>query len=141
MPTYLINFKPQFADRVESGEKTQTIRRYRADGKKMQPGDTVKLYTGLRTRNARCFRVATVAAVNRVRMDASENVIVVDGDRLDADRAAAFARADGFTCVSEMIAWFKNQYMSNEFEGFCVQWHAGSNALGNRLADHEQTKE
>ena len=128
MPTYLLNFKPQFAGRVESGDKTQTIRRNRADGKKMQPGDTVKLYTGLRTRNARLLREARVEAVFRVRMDAAENVIVVDGDKLDAARAAAFARDDGFSCVSEMLAWFKDQYMSNEFEGFCVQWHAGSNA-------------
>lgn len=128
MPTYLINFKPQFAGRVESGEKVQTIRRHRADGKKMQPGDTVKLYTGLRTRNARLLRTATVAEVRRVRLDAAENVIVVDGARLDTEQASAFARADGFMCVSEMLRWFKGQYMSSEFEGFCVRWNAGSNA-------------
>lgn len=128
MPTYLLNFKPEFASRVESGEKTQTIRRHRADGKKMQPGDTVKLYTGLRTRNARLLRTATVAEVLRVRMDVSENVIVVDGDRLDTERASALARADGFMSVREMLRWFKDQYMSDDFEGYCVRWHAGSNA-------------
>lgn len=128
MATYLLNFKQKFADRVECGDKRQTIRRWRTDGKRMRPGDTLKLYTGLRTRNARLLRTATVESVASVRMDISENVIVVDGDRLDTERAAAFARADGFRCVSEMLDWFKNQYMSNDFEGYYVRWHLGSSA-------------
>lgn len=128
MPTYLLNFKPQFADRVEAGDKRQTIRRWRTDGKRIRPGDTLKLYTGLRTSKARLLRTATVEEVASVRMDIAGNVIVVDGDRLDTERAAAFARADGFTCVSEMLRWFKDQYMSCDFEGYYVRWHVGSNA-------------
>lgn len=127
MPTYLLNFKSQFADRVEVGDKRHTIRRWRTDGKRMRPGDTLKLYTGLRTRNARLLRIATVESVASVRMDCAENVIVIDGDRLDAERAGAFARADGFTCVSEMLRWFKDQYMSSDFDGYYVRWHVGSN--------------
>ncbi|QKS28695.1 MAG: hypothetical protein HT579_07020 [Candidatus Accumulibacter similis] len=128
MATYLLNFKQQFAGSVECGDKRQTIRRWRTDGKRMVPGDTLKLYTGLRTRNARLLRTAKVESVASVRMDCAENVIVVDGDRLDTARAAAFARDDGFGCVSEMLAWFRDQYMSNDFEGYYVRWHAGSNA-------------
>jgi hypothetical protein len=129
MAIYLLNFKQQFAPRVEAGDKRQTIRRWRTDGKRMKPGDTVKLYTGLRTRNARLLRTATVETVASVRMDCAENVIVIDGDRLSTERAAAFARADGFGCVSEMLAWFKDQYMCSEFEGYFVRWHVGSNVL------------
>lgn len=134
MPTYLLNFKPQFADRVESGDKRQTIRRWRTDGKRMKPGDTLKLYTGLRTKKARLLRTATVDSVASVRMDISGNVIVVDGNRLDTERAAAFARADGFTCVSEMLRWFNDQYMSCDFDGYYVRWNVSSNASGNGQA-------
>lgn len=50
---FLINFKQQFAEMVESGEKRQTIRRERKGHRQIGKGDHLKLYTGLRTKQCR----------------------------------------------------------------------------------------
>lgn len=46
------NFKSQFVPKIESGEKTQTVRRI---GKRVhaKPGQPVQLYTGMRTKKCR----------------------------------------------------------------------------------------
>lgn len=122
MSTFLFNFKKAFAPRVESGEKRQTIRRNRKDARRPVPGDTVKLFTGLRTSGARLLRAATVVECLSVRMYIDERVIVINGLNLDRERAIAFAVADGFKCLDEMMRWFFDQYGTNDFEGFCTRW-------------------
>ena len=52
-----LNFRAEFADAVERGEKCQTIRAYRKDGRNPKPGDTLHLYTGMRTRACRRLAV------------------------------------------------------------------------------------
>ena len=122
MSTFLFNFKKEFAPRVESGEKRQTIRRNRKDGRRPKPGDTAKCYTGLRIRGARRLRTETVVECMSVRMYIDERVIVIDGAKLDRDRAIDFAAADGFNCVDDMMRWFFDQYGTNDFEGFFTRW-------------------
>ena len=122
MAIFLLNFKKEFAPRVESGEKRQTIRHNRKDGKRPQPGDTVKAYTGLRTRSARLLRAAPVVELLSVRMHLDDHVIVVGGRKLDVDEAEEFAKADGFACRVDMEFWFYSQYHTYDFEGFCVRW-------------------
>ena len=48
-----LNFKKEFADKVASGEKRQTIRALRKDGKNPRPGQKLYLYTGMRTKYCR----------------------------------------------------------------------------------------
>jgi hypothetical protein len=122
MTTFLFNFKKEFAPRVESGEKCQTIRRNRKDGRRPVPGDIAKCYTGLRTRAARLLRAAPVVECRSVRMHIDDRVIVVDGWALGVNDAIAFANADGFGTMSEMLLWFRNQYQTDCFEGFCARW-------------------
>lgn len=124
MSAFLFNFKKQFASAVESGQKTQTIRCKRKDGKRPAIGDIAKLYTGLRTRSARLLRAAPVTECVSVRMHLDVGLIIVDGRKLDFAEASAFARADGFITPVEMRQWFKNQYKTDDFEGFCVHWSA-----------------
>jgi len=123
MAIFLLNFKKEFASRVESGEKRQTIRRNRKDGRRPQPGDTAKLYTGLRTRDARLLRAAPVAECLAVRMHLLDRVIIVDGRKLEIEEATAFARADGFECFGDLLQWFRDQYQTDDFDGFCVRWN------------------
>lgn len=123
MSTFLLNFKKQFAPAVESGQKRQTIRRNRKDGKRPMPGTTVKCYTGLRTRSVKLLRTAKVTECLSVRMHIDDGVIVIDGRKLNDDEAAQFANADGFKCVGEMEQWFLEQYQTYDFEGFCVRWN------------------
>jgi hypothetical protein len=120
---FLFNFKKEFISRVESGEKRQTIRRIRKDKRRPIAGDMVKLYTGLRTRAARLLQAANVVECMSVRMHIDEGVIVIDGRKLEKDEAFAFAKADGFVCIDEMMCWFRDQYGTDDFEGFCVRWN------------------
>lgn len=128
MSTFLFNFQRQFAARVEQGEKRQTIRGRRADGRRPQPGDQVKLYTGLRTRHARLLCQAAVVRCRAVRIDFAANdgngEMVIDGELLQLEHRQTFAAADGFDCWQAMLAWFKDQYGSqgSSWDGFCVEW-------------------
>ncbi len=121
MATFLFNFKKQFSPRVESGEKRQTIRHRRKDGRRPVPGDTAKLYTGLRSRGVKLLRTETVTECQHVRMDAVASVIVIDGRRLPWSEVSVFAQKDGFMSAEEMFRWFREQY-GTAFEGFCAKW-------------------
>jgi hypothetical protein len=120
--TFLFNFKRQFADDVEAGRKLQTVRKTRADNRVPRPGDTVKLYTGLRTRAARRLGASVVVDCFPVHMDLAEPpTIVSNGVRLNPGEASAFARLDGFENAAAMFAWFRQTH-GEDFEGFCVRW-------------------
>jgi hypothetical protein len=68
-----INFSEQFAERVKSGDKRQTIRR----SKKCGPGDTLQLYTGQRTKACRKLRDAVCKDVTYVGLTARGVTLVV----------------------------------------------------------------
>ncbi|RZL38719.1 MAG: ASCH domain-containing protein, partial [Rubrivivax sp.] len=110
MATYLFNFKKQFAPAVEDGSKLQTIRQHRKDGKRVQPGDTLKLYTGLRTRGARLLRASQAVSVMGLQLQVPAGQLIVDGRLLDMTEKTAFARADGFASFSAMVDFFRDQY-------------------------------
>ncbi|MFG6413826.1 ASCH domain-containing protein [Roseateles sp. DC23W] len=124
MATFLLNFKKQFAPAVESGTKLRTIRQHRKDGKRIQPGDTLKLYTGLRTRGVRLLRTTPALRVSSIRLLASSQQLIVDGQLLDIGEKQAFAKADGFATFADMLTFFHDQYQLETFEGFCVEWSA-----------------
>ncbi len=48
-----LNFKARFADDVETRRKRCSIRAPRKDGRDPKPGDSLQLYTGMRTRECR----------------------------------------------------------------------------------------
>lgn len=123
-PTFLLNFKKQFASAVETGAKLRTIRQHRKDGKRIQPGDTLKLYTGLRTRGARLLLAATATRVMSVQLQVPARELIIDGRLLDIAEKTEFARADGFESFADMVAFFRDQYMVETFEGYCVEWGA-----------------
>lgn len=122
MATFLLNFKKQFAPAVEDGSKRQTIRQHRKDGKRVQPGDTLKLYTGLRTRGARLLRTSQAEHVCSVQLNVSSRQLIIDGRLFDVTEKADFARADGFPSFSAMVDFFRDQYAIETFEGYCVSW-------------------
>jgi hypothetical protein len=124
MATFLLNFKKQFAPAVEDGSKRQTIRQHRKDGRRIQPGDVLKLYTGLRTGGARLLRAASAQRVQSVRLLVSDQALIIDGRLLEAGEKVAFAQADGFPSFTAMVEFFRDQYQLDTFEGFCVQWSA-----------------
>lgn len=119
----LFNFKAEFQGLVERGEKVQTIRQNRRDGKRPAPGDTACLYAGLRTRKTRLLREATVTRCRAVRIDFGDDSLVIDGAKLTWDEKIEFARADGFPSWNAMRKFFADQYGTHApFDGFCVEW-------------------
>lgn len=117
------NFKAQFADLVERGEKRQTIRPRRK--RPTRPGDALQHYTGMRTRKARKLRDAVCTAVEPFDLDDEPGRIVirVNGEPLPPLQAQALAKADGFETVSAFVAFFIDHYglpFSREME--IIKW-------------------
>lgn len=124
MKTFIFNFKKEFASKVESGEKRQTVRATRKDRRVPVPGDLAKGYTGLRTRSTRLLVSSPIIEAGRVLIDFREGTIALKGARLTAFEAAEFARADGFDSFPQMLAWFRETHQEDPdyFEGFYAKW-------------------
>jgi hypothetical protein len=120
MPT--LNFQARFADAVESGAKTQTIRRR---GKRAwKVGDMAYLHTGQRLKagdeRKRTLGVGRVVEVSDVRLEHGKP-FRVDGVDLSSTKAYQFAYADGFNGTLEMIAWFDKTH-GLPFDGQMIRW-------------------
>ena len=89
----LYNFQKRFARFVRDGSKRHTIRAKRKHPDK--PGDTLHLYTGLRTKNAELLGRAICVRVEDIRIDQNCGVLV-DGERLRLSERNALAFCDGF---------------------------------------------
>lgn len=115
----LLNFQEQFANGVEFGKKSQTIRKQRKNPIKV--GDTLYIYTGLRTKKARKLRTEKCKWVDQIR-------IYCDGIGFDQRWGLSskreldeFAQADGFDSFYEMARWFKKTH-GLPFEGILIKW-------------------
>ena len=121
-----LNFQKQFAYAVESGTKRQTIRAERKDGRDPKPGDTLYLFTGMRTKQ--CRRLGEEACKSRFSVWLSPaGSVWLDGTRLDPGDCESLAIDDGFegdhnaTPFEKMIAWFKKTH-SLPFSGYLIKW-------------------
>lgn len=124
MPAY--NFKPIFAQAVESGEKTQTIRRWNRGA---HPGAIAYLYTGQRTKACRKLGEGVVTSVMPIEIgrhacgEPYAVIITESGKQIhlvhrDLD---ALAVDDGFEAAAEMVEWFAAQH-ELPFNGFLHLW-------------------
>lgn len=118
MPAY--NFKQQFAEAVESGEKFSTIRPYRKDGKDPQEGQMAYLYTGMRTANCRKLGEGTIADVKTIAIT-TQGSLQVDGDLVMPIGRKIIALADGFDDYQQFVDFFDNQY-GLPFHGLHISW-------------------
>lgn len=138
-----LNFMKQFAGAVESGEKRQTIRAFRKDGRDVKAGDKLYLYTGMRTKGCRKLGEAVCVSVSRLQLlsrhAASGNVNLLYGapakrsgfDRFfiasskghgnSRGRFTRLAKADGFSDIDEMVSWFEKTH-GLPFEGLLIKW-------------------
>lgn len=110
------NFQSRFADDVERGVKRQTIR---AHGKRrhVRPGESLQLYTGMRTKSCRKLMDATCLKVLNVTIDKY-------GPKIEGwgrPHRQHFARRDGFEDWSEMFEFFKKTN-GVPFEGVLITW-------------------
>lgn len=111
-----LNFQKQFADKVERGEKRQTIRK----GHRIKIGDRLFLYTGQRTKRCRKLGEAVAQEVY--------DIVILNDDTIDFDyvlligiEKEQLAKDDGFECAADMIEWFKYTH-GLPFVGQVIRW-------------------
>lgn len=128
------SFKERFVDPIKAGllhapskyyltkPKRQTIRAHRRDGRHAKPGDTLLLYSGMRT--TRCFSigVARCVSVHPIVISVREDFmkVVLDGEVVLPNDD--FAQADGFETWREMHAFWKDTHGLGRFGGMLIRW-------------------
>lgn len=116
MPAY--NFKEKFADPVEKGDKNQTIRPRRK--RPTVEGDTLYLYTGMRTKKCRLLRQVTCKSVQPIAIHSSL-LVMVDTEMVSIAAISDMAKADGFPSTSEFVSFFEQHY-GLPFYGVLIKW-------------------
>ena len=111
-----LNFMKQFADAVESGEKRQTIRAYRKDGLDPKVGDTLYLYTGMRTKQCRKLGEVKCKSVEPIYLSWEGCDFTIHQER--------WATNDGFDSFTHMLDWFEKTH-GLPFEGLIIKWGEG----------------
>ena len=118
MPAF--NFKPEFAEAVERGEKRQTIRAERRDFRlPCKPGDRLMLYTGMRTPACRKLAEAICTSTSTVQLDADH--LIINGMIAGDGKREKVARADGFETFQAMRDWFEQTH-GLPFDGWLIKW-------------------
>lgn len=135
-------FKKQFVDPIRSGlgyyehidgmippPKRQTIR---AVGKRRhaRAGETLQLYTAMRTRQCQLIGEATCVYVVPISIDVLKTKLKFSDFVIDPE---AFARADGFATAADMHAFWLKEHGAGKFEGFLIRWEPND-------ADGQETK-
>lgn len=109
---HAINFKAQFADKILSGEKKQTIRLPRK--REIKVGDELHLYTGLRTK--KCKLLKKVVCKKIINIEIQKTGIGYKTSDMDnaelsvLDFLNAFAIADGFKNTKDFFKFFADNY-------------------------------
>lgn len=123
-----INFTV-FVDKVESGEKCQTIWQPRLNP--IKKGDSVYLYTGMRTKNARKLGTGVVTEVTFIKIDAvlsddgklieDQITIYLEGISIIPIAAKKLAMNDGFANLLAFAEFFNTKY-GLPFFGYLIEW-------------------
>jgi hypothetical protein len=119
----LYNFKKRFAPYVRDGSKRHTIRAKRKHPDK--PGDTVHLYTGLRTKHTELLGRSICVRVEDIRITIDRQ-IYIDGVLLSDSEKNALAFCDGFRsrgvahAFDEMMEFWEGR--SFPFIGDVIHW-------------------
>ena len=112
-----INFKQQFVAAIEQGRKRQTIRKLRK--RPFESGDTLYLFTLMRTANCRRIGQFTCIRVRNIRIESMQ--IFVENEPLNDRQISELARADGFANSAEMMQFFATQHKL-PFVGQIIYW-------------------
>ena len=123
---FVLNYKKQFAPAVRSGEKRQTIRAQRKDGRLPKVGETLRHYTGMRTSTSEHLSDSVCKVVVPIHISAYAIgnyafAIVVGKRHLTFEEGTKLAKADGFGSRAEFIDFFKEAH-GFPFDGFLVKW-------------------
>lgn len=104
MPAY--NFQSQFVPMIEDGKKKHTIRRRRKKNP-TKPGQTLWLYTGMRTKKCKIIKDTACTAIAPIVIYADIGQVRLDGRLLPLDEMMRFAVQDGFADYMEFFKFFR----------------------------------
>lgn len=113
-----LNFKKQFAAAVEAGKKRQTIR-----AERKQPiwlGDTIYLYTGMRTKQCRLLSVAICSHKASITISKRRKV-KINGREISLEQMNLLAMDDGFTHFKPLGDFFEEVH-GLPFHGQIIRW-------------------
>lgn len=122
MTVFIYSFDGLHADAVASGKKTRTIR---SIGRRRHPspGDTVRLFIGLRTPRARLIAQGICTANTHVSLRFYGGALVGGTiGRQRITRPDEFAVLDGFADAKQMGAYFASWHGAGNFEGVMIEW-------------------
>jgi len=116
-----LNFKPEFAPLILSGEKTQTIRKVRKNP--IREGDNLYLYVGMRGPSCKKLKEVVCQRVRQIVIE--EGAIYING--ISVISPDLFAERDGFRssifrgAEEQFFDFFRKQY-GLPFYGVLIQW-------------------
>lgn len=119
MPLY--GFQPQFGPMILNHRKRHTIRPRRK--RPTRPGDTLYLYTGLRTKNCKFISEETCEAVDPIVIDPEEKMITLNGVQLIGPEKKEFIYRDGFDEQEDFFSFFTrypDEVLEHDLE--CIYW-------------------
>lgn len=114
----LYSFKQQFVRHILAGTKRHTIRSLRRYPDK--PGNTLHLYSGLRTKKAKLIMRVRCTRIQEFRMN-EDHAIFIDGIELSESEKRQLARADGFSNLQEMVKFWDAEN-DLPFVGQIIHW-------------------
>ena len=112
-----LNFKKEFAPKVESGEKRQTIRAIKKTP--FKTGDILYLYTGMRTRS--CRKLGEAKALEVLPVEITTRSMRINGVLQLNHDSEKIAKEDGFDSFFDMMYWFFHTH-GLPFEGQLIKW-------------------
>ena len=100
-----LNFKKEFWEKVKSGEKRQTIRALRKDGRNPHVGEMLYLYGGMRTKGCQKLGESICISVEQITIEENWNTII-GVNELSLEEMDALHRADGFDSYRDFYQFF-----------------------------------
>ena len=125
-----LNFKQEFSKSIKCGQKRQTIRRFRKDGRRIcEVGGKLQLYTGMQTKKCELVADAICTGIDVILIN--RHVIYIDDYSLNYLEMVKLAKADGFKTLSAMLEYFEYVYSDSwdpavrpsfPFQGYFIKW-------------------
>lgn len=126
----ILSFKKRFAGKVRNGRKRQTIRGFRKYP--IVPGETLYLYTALRTKYAKKLRVVRCKNCVPIKISFNKREVILPDAVLTLDyELDAFAVRDGFKDFDDMKAFWIEEHGVKKgnrkvillpFKGILITW-------------------
>jgi len=116
-----LNFQRRLAPKVTAGTKRSTIRRRRKDGRDPKPGQTLYLFTGMRTKQCQRLLETRCERVRSIQIFPNSFTVLLGQRKLSMAQMQALAWGDGFSSLADMIIWFSRTH-GHSFSGLLIEW-------------------